>query len=140
WFAWAATLAYSQNKIKNFTEVVGDVENFHAITDISFSPDWVASSELSVKPWQSLEVALLSKYVSQQFLDNTGNVDRSIDGLFVNHVRVAYYTSFWKLKNFGLTLLVNNVFNEKYSSNGYTWGYYLSDVDRVDYNFYYPQA
>lgn len=140
WFAWAATLAYSQNKIKNFTEVVGDVENFHAITDISFSPDWVASSELSVKPWQSLEVALLSKYVSQQFLDNTGNVDRSIDGFFVNHVRVAYYTSFWKLKNFGLTLLVNNVFNEKYSSNGYTWGYYLSDVDRVDYNFYYPQA
>lgn len=140
WFAWAATLAYSQNKIKNFTEVVGDVENFHAITDISFSPDWVASSELSVKPWQSLEVAFLSKYVSQQFLDNTGNVDRSIDGFFVNHVRVAYYTSFWKLKNFGLTLLVNNVFNEKYSSNGYTWGYYLSDVDRVDYNFYYPQA
>ncbi|MEC3877998.1 TonB-dependent receptor [Parapedobacter sp. 10938] len=140
WFAWAATLAYSQNKIKNFTEVVGDVENFYSTTDISFSPNWVASSELSFKPWQPFEVALLSKYVSRQYLDNTGNASRSIDGFFVNHVRATYHTSFWKLKNIGITLLVNNVFNEKYASSGYTWGYYLSEADRVDYNFYYPQA
>lgn len=140
WFAWAATLAYSQNKIKNFIEVVGNVENFYATTDISFSPDWVASSELSFKPWQPFEVALLSKYVSRQYLDNTGNANRSIDGFLVNHVRAAYHTSFWKLKNLGITLLVNNVFNEKYASSGYTWGYYLSETDRVDYNFYYPQA
>ncbi|HWL00460.1 MAG TPA: TonB-dependent receptor [Parapedobacter sp.] len=140
WFAWSATLAYSQNKIKNFTEVVGDVENFYPTTDISFSPDLVASSELSFRPWKPLELALLSKYVSRQYLDNTGNTDRSIDGFFVNHVRAAYHTSFWKLKNLGLTLLVNNIFNEKYSSSGYTWGYYLSETNRVDYNFYYPQA
>jgi len=140
WFAWGATLAYSQNKIKNFTEVVGDVENFYPTTDISFSPDLVASSELSFRPWEPFELALLSKYVSRQYLDNTGNADRSIDGFFVNHVRAAYHTSFWKLKNLGLTLLVNNIFNEKYSSSGYTWGYYLSETDRVDYNFYYPQA
>lgn len=140
WFAWAATLAYSQNKIRNFTEVVGDVENFYATTDISFSPDWVASSELAFKPWEPVEFALLSKYVSRQYLDNTGNNSRSIDGFFVNHFRVAYNTSFWKLKNIGLTLLVNNLFSEKYASSGYTWGYYLSESDRVDYNFYYPQA
>jgi len=36
--------------------------------------------------------------------------------------------------------LVNNVFSEKYASSGYTWGYYVSETDRVDYNFYYPQA
>lgn len=140
WFAWGATVAYSQNKIKDFTEVVGEVENFYPSTDISFSPDWVASSELSFKPWNTLEFALLSKYVSRQYLDNTGNANRSIDGFFVNNIRVAYHTSLWRLKNLGLTLLVNNLFNEKYSSNGYTWGYYYSDTDRVDYNFYYPQA
>ncbi len=140
WFAWGATLAYSQNKIKNFTEVVGDVENFYKTTDISFSPDWVASSELAFTPWQSVELALLSKYVSRQYLDNTGSKARSIDGFFLNHIRMAYNTSFWKLKNLGLTLLVNNVFNEKYASSGFTWGYYLSEADRVSYNYYYPQA
>lgn len=140
WFSWGATLAYSQNKIKNFTEVVGDVENFYETTDISFSPDWVASSELSFRPWKPVELALLSKYVSRQYLDNTGNKSRSIDGFFVNNIRMAYQTSFWRLKNLGLTLLVNNVFNERYASSGYTWGYYLSETDRVQYNFYYPQA
>lgn len=140
WFSWGATLAYSQNKIKNFTEVVGDVENFYKTTDISFSPDWVASSELAFKPWEPIELAFLSKYVSRQYLDNTANTARSIDGFFVNNIRAAYHTSFWKLKNVGLTLMVNNVFNEKYSSNGFTWGYYVSETDRVDYNFYYPQA
>ena len=140
WFSWGATLAYSQNKIKNFTEVVGEVKNFYKTTDISFSPDWVASSELAFKPWEPIELALLSKYVSRQYLDNTANTARSIDGFFVNNIRAAYHTSFWKLRNVGLTLMVNNVFNEKYSSNGFTWGYYVSETDRVDYNFYYPQA
>ncbi|SFC46040.1 iron complex outermembrane recepter protein [Parapedobacter composti] len=140
WFTWGATLAYSQNKIKDFTEVVGDVQNFYQTTDISFSPDWVASNELSFYPWDAVELALLSKYVSRQYLDNTGNKSRSIDGFFVNHLRLGYQTAFWKLKQVGLTLLVNNVFNEKYAANGYTWGYYLSETDRVDYNFYYPQA
>ncbi|MBK1441261.1 TonB-dependent receptor [Parapedobacter sp. ISTM3] len=140
WFTWGATLAYSQNKIKDFIEVVGDVENFYETTDISFSPDWVASSELLFKPWERAELALLSKYVSRQYLDNTGHAGRSIDGFLVNHVRLSYNTSLWNLKNIGMTLLINNVFNERYSSNGYTWGYYMSETDRIDYNFYYPQA
>ncbi|MFC3198433.1 TonB-dependent receptor [Parapedobacter deserti] len=140
WFTWGGTLAFSRNKIKNFTEVVGDVQHFYETTDISFSPDWVASNELSVRPWKPVELALLSKYVSRQYLDNTGNESRSINGFFVNNVRIAYHTSFWQLKNVGVTLLVNNVFNEKYSASGYTWGYYLSETNRVDYNFYYPQA
>ncbi len=140
WFAWGATLAYSQNKIRNFTEVVGDVENFYESTDISFSPDWVASSELAFTPWKPLELALLSKYVSRQYLDNTSSSERSIDGFFVNNVRIAYHTSIWKLKNLGLSLLVNNVFNENYSASGFTWGYYLSETDRLSYNYYYPQA
>ncbi len=137
---WSATFAFSENKIKDFVEVVGDRENHYARTDISFSPRVVASSELSYTPWESVELALVSKYVSRQFLDNTGNAGRSIDAFFVNNLRLAYNTPIGKLKNVGVTLLINNLFNEKYSANGYTWGYYLSDTDRVDYNFYYPQA
>lgn len=137
---WSATFALSENKIKDFVEVVGDRENHYARTDISFSPRVVASSELSYKPWAPVELALVSKYVSRQFLDNTGNAGRSIDAFFVNNLRLAYNTPIGKLKNIGVTLLVNNLFNEKYAADGYTWGYYLSDTDRVDYNFYYPQA
>lgn len=139
-FTWSATLALSENKIRDFVEVVGDRENHYRSTDISFSPPVVASSELSYRPWAPFEVAFLSKYVSSQFLDNTGSAERSIDAFFVNNLRLAYNTPIGKLKNLGVTLLVNNIFNEKYSANGYTWGYYISETDRISYNFYYPQA
>src|SRR5690606_18561289 len=89
---WSATFALSENKIKDFVEVVGDRENHYARTDISFSPRVVASSELSYKPWAPVELALVSKYVSRQFLDNTGNAGRSIDAFFVNNLRLAYNT------------------------------------------------
>lgn len=137
---WSATFAFSENKIRDFIEVVGDQENHYARTDISFSPRIVASSDLSYRPWDPFEIAFVSKYVSRQFLDNTGTAARSINAFFVNNLRLAYNTPIGKIKNVGLTLMVNNIFNEKYSANGYTWGYYISDTDRVDYNFYYPQA
>ncbi len=38
-----------------------------------------------------------------------------------------------------LSLLVNNIFNEKYESNGYTFGY-IYDNNLITENYYYPQA
>ncbi|MBK8363041.1 MAG: hypothetical protein IPL24_04975 [Bacteroidetes bacterium] len=35
--------------------------------------------------------------------------------------------------------MLNNIFGEKYSSNGYTFSDYSSN-QRTDYNYYYPQA
>jgi iron complex outermembrane receptor protein len=37
------------------------------------------------------------------------------------------------------TLLLNNVLNEEYESNGYTYGYFLGS-ERISENFYFPQA
>jgi len=38
-----------------------------------------------------------------------------------------------------LGLLVNNLFDELYENNGYTWGYVYGGERTVE-NFYYPQA
>jgi iron complex outermembrane receptor protein len=42
-------------------------------------------------------------------------------------------------KEITLGLMVNNVFNELYENNGYTWGY-IYGGERIVENFYYPQA
>jgi iron complex outermembrane receptor protein len=34
---------------------------------------------------------------------------------------------------------VNNIFNEMYESNGYTFGY-ISEGEKQFFNYYYPQA
>jgi iron complex outermembrane receptor protein len=145
-FHWAATATWSRNQILNFTEYVdledySDVQTFHYDrTHIAMSPEWIASNTLSYFPWKPVEIALISKFVSRQYLDNSSSRSRSIDPFFVNNLRIGYQTSYKSAKEIGLTLLINNLFNTLYSSNGYTFGNMDNQGQRVAYNYYYPQA
>lgn len=146
---WNANVTLSENKIKNFTEVTYDYgENFdaynevkinHKNTDISFSPRVIAGSGLTYQPIRQIEATLLTKYVGSQYLDNTSNANRNIDAYLVNDVRLSYTARPSFMKEFVLSLLVNNVLDRKYESNGYTWGY-LGGAQAYRENYYYPQA
>jgi iron complex outermembrane receptor protein len=72
-------------------------------------------------------------------LDNTEINVRSIDGYLVNDIRLRYSIKPKYLKEISFSLLVNNIFDEVYESNGYTYGY-LGGGDEYRENFYYPQA
>ena len=87
-----------------------------------------------------LEFTLLSKYVGDQFLDNTSNENRKIEAYFVNDVRLRYSLEGWVFSGIDLTLQVNNVFGEQFSSNGYTFGYQGGPDFVVRENYLYPQA
>lgn len=150
-FSWALTGALSRNKIKDFYEYINvyDAEwnvadqkvNHYKSTTIALSPSFVGSSELAFVPIKNGEVAFISKYVSRQYLDNTSNKDRSLDAFFVNNIRMSYQLKFKSVKNIGLSLLINNIFNEKYESNGYTYSsIYQGDPAIYTSNFYFPQA
>lgn len=148
-FAWNANLTVSQNKIKNFTEVLYDyganydqyneVDKQHHNADIAFSPNVIGGSNFLYRPMKSVEVALLTKYVGLQYLDNTSDKGRSIDPYFINDVRLTYT---WKpqwMRELSVSLLANNIFEVKYSSNGYTYGYFGGGSETRQ-NYYYPQA
>lgn len=143
---WSLTAALSDNKIKNYTEYVHlhDYSGQQAITydrtHIALSPSFVGSSEIAYRPWAHTELALSSKYVSEQYLDNSSSRDRMLDAFFVHDLRLSYTTAFWATKELGMTLKVNNIFSEKYAANGYTWGHLNEDGSRASYNYYYPQA
>ncbi|WP_370635345.1 TonB-dependent receptor [Pedobacter sp. Leaf170] len=144
-FALNANAAFSRNKIKNFIEYYddydngGQVVNNYELTDISYSPAAVLFGEIVYKPIKGFAIALQSKYVSKQYLDNTQNNDRTINGYWVNNARLGYNFKFAGVKNVNLGLLVNNLLNKKYESNGYTYGYLLGG-SRTTENFFYPQA
>ena len=145
---WAANATYSINKIKSFTEYVdtydadynytGQVITEYKNTNIAFSPDVIAGSRISFKPWKPIELALASKYVGKQYMDNTSNESRRLDDFFVNDLLLAYNTT-WKDMGIGASLQVNNLFSERYESNGYTYAYAV-DGSRIDGNNYFPQA
>lgn len=136
-FEWKATAGLSQNKIKNYTDETSG--EFIKKTNIALSPATILSSEFSYAPVPSFQIALLSKYISRQYLDNSSAKERSIDASFVNNVRASYSFSILGVKNIDLGLTINNILNEKYQTNGYTWGY-MDGNSRKYFNFYYPQA
>jgi len=144
---WAVNATFSKNKIKEYTEVVYDyaftddryiVEILHKDTDISFSPNSILGSNLTYTT-HGFTAQLLSKYVGKQYLDNTSNEDRIIKSYFINDLNIRYNFSALGLNDIELNLLINNIFNVEYESNGYTWGY-MWDSYLYQQNNYYPQA
>ena len=146
---WNANLTLSRNKIEEYTEILEDygadfsefqlVENTYHDTDIAFSPSVIAGSSLSLVPLKNAEFTLLTKYVGKQYLDNTQNNARSIAAYLVNDLRLSYS---WKpafLKEINFSFLINNILDEEYESNGFTYGY-LGGPTEYRENFYYPQA
>jgi iron complex outermembrane receptor protein len=146
WVQLSANLTLSQNKIANFTEYIYDYGTFPATveqidyqqSDIAFSPSIIAGGRLSFFPIKNMEISWVSKYVGKQFLDNTSNEARVLDAFFVNDIRFNYTLrpSFTKAIRIGL--LVNNVLDEAYEANGYTYSYRYGEL--ITENYYYAQA
>ena len=148
-FVLNANAALSKNKIKHYQDYLyeyddnGDITNTvvtdYESTDISFSPSAVLFGELAYKPAKGLALALQNKYVSKQYLDNTQNDSRMLKAYFVSNLRAGYDFSAFGIKKINLGLLVNNLFDKKYESNGYTYGSIYQGVTTRE-NFYFPQA
>ena len=144
WVNLAANISFSENKIKNYTELVDDYDNggtkafYYNSTNIAFSPAVVAGSSLNFVPIKNAEISFLSKYVGRQYLDNTSQKSRSLDAYFVQDVRISY-TLFGKIfKETNLIVQLNNVFNKKYEANGYTSSYISGGLTTE--NYYFPMA
>ncbi|WP_089893941.1 TonB-dependent receptor [Chitinophaga arvensicola] len=142
----AANAALSQNKVLDYHAVSYDaVEHEHTIvfnkTDISFSPAFVGGFTLTVKPIKNLNVDVLGKYVSRQYMDNTSNKAGSLDPYFVNNLRVNYVVPQPLFRELGLQFMVNNIFDVKYTPNGSTYSSFDTDNNKMTYySYYYPMA
>ena len=140
-----ANLTLSRNRIGRFDEVVYDYTNGFDVlvnefedTDISFSPEVISAGRLIYQPLEGLELMLISKYVGDQYLDNTSNEAKKIDAYWVNDFRIGYKIKNVLFKEIEISLLVNNILDAEYSSNGYTYSYVVGDP--ITENFFYPQA
>lgn len=142
---WNANATFSQNKIANFTEYIVNYDTGgydlvnHGKSDISFSPNVIAGSQFTYSPQKNLELALLTKYVGKQYLDNTSTETRRLDAYFTNDLRLTWTLKPTWAKEITFNFLLNNIFNERYESNGYTYGYIAGDALTQE-NFYFPQA
>jgi iron complex outermembrane receptor protein len=147
----SGNLTLSRNKIVAFNEYVDNYDNFdsegnmiqdiiqHSNTDIAFSPNIIAALGLNYEPIKNLQIGLLSKYVGQQYLDNTSNENRKLDSYYITNLNLNYTISKFGFKEIVIGILVNNLFDHQYENNGYTWGY-IYGGQGITENYFYPQA
>ncbi len=155
---WSGNLTLSQNKIQNWTEYVDNWDTWgkdtvvHTNSTLAFSPSVIASSIIEFFPYKqfdglrmanridNLSIALISKYVGEQFVDNTQSNDRMLEAYFVHDLRINYSVKFRsgldKITVFGS---IYNITNELYSANA--WSYRYSTGGEFEQLMgFYPQA
>jgi iron complex outermembrane receptor protein len=122
----------SQNKIVEFTEFIDDwdlkvqVEESHENTNIAFSPSIIGGGQLIFTPFNSsnrgkLDLALVSKYVGEQYLDNTSSEFGRLDDYFVHDFRINYCFKTKLFKEVVISSWVRNLLNQNYISNAWIY-------------------
>ena len=169
---WKANATLSQNKVTNFTEVIDAfnapnyelerVELNYENTDLAFSPNIIAGSELDFSVFDfkmgkgrthGLNLALITKYVGQQFIDNTSNQnsnlldvvsnekvnDRKLDAYLVNDFRLSYDFRNERGPGISLTFLARNILDEQYINNAFAFRF-IVDNEVNEGEGYFTQA
>jgi iron complex outermembrane recepter protein len=148
---WRGNTTLSRNIVRGFTEHVDDWDTGeqrimeHGDTELAFSPSVIASSEFIFRFFDRPdrvvgEIALVSKYVGRQFLDNTASEDRMLDPYHYHDVRINFsLLRMGGFRSLDLNLTLRNVTSELYESNGWVYSYFEADR-RQEMIGLYPQA
>jgi len=128
---WNLNATWSINKNQDFVTVDSNNIPVTRNTTIILSPGLIGGSQLSWRASSHFQLTWLSKYVGKQYLDNSQDENLTLSNYFINDIRLNYQLVPKGMKEIGLSLLLNNIADVKYSSNGYTYG---------SSAYYYPQA
>ena len=133
----------------NFTEYYQDyisTENTNVYkskklgnVDIAYSPSFIVSSDFILSFSEKLKMHFVTKYVGDQYFDNTMSRQRMLDPYLVNNIRLDYSPEIMKVKNIDIQLFINNIFDNRYENNAYGGNWY-EDGKENTWSYYFPQA
>ena len=129
---WRLNATFSENKIAEFNEFIDNWDTggkdlvTHINTNIAFSPSVIGGSQLIFTPFNSaengkLDLALVSKYVGDQFIDNTSSAYAKLDAYLVNDFRVSYKVKTKLFKEVVISSWIRNLLNQNYISNAWVY-------------------
>ena len=143
---WQPNIAISSNKnLEFFFQRDGSLQEL-GTTNLSFSPNIIAGNAIIFAPSTSFQMGLLSKYVGEQYMGNIDSENSKLPAYFVSDFNATYTMTPKKIvKEIQFSLLVNNIFNKMYESNGYFYTYdddfsTPGVVTTIEGAGFYPQA
>ncbi len=135
WFGWNVTGTISRSRIKDFTEYIYEDGWTNPIsidcgdTPIAFSPDFTASNTFEFN-WHGAEAALITRYVSSQYMNNARSAEAKLPHYCVTDLNLAYtFRKIAGLREMRIALSIYNLLNEKYCNNGYSGAGYTVGPD-----------
>ncbi len=157
WAMWEANATFSKNKIHNFTEYntyydewywqkIDYKGTYRGTTDIAYSPNIVASSMLTFYPIKNGTISLNSKYVGEQYFDNTSQDGAKLDAYFVNDLMIGYKMPLPFADYVELKVMINNIFDADYISDAYGGKDMVANEGSTTefhekrWTYYFPQA
>jgi iron complex outermembrane receptor protein len=145
-WTWQSNLTLSSNRNHDFyferDGKLTDLGNTH----LSFSPALIAGNIITYQPMSNWRLALLTKHVGEQYMGNIDSDNSKLSAYTISDLNIAYQFLPTRLfKSIDVSLLVNNILNVKYVSNGY---FYTFDDDysdpgkitTIEGSGYFPQA
>ena len=142
WLTIEGNAALSQNKIKDFDEVVEDWDNgsqtiHYDNSTLAFSPSAILNGFVTFH-WNDLQATWHTNYVSRQYLDNTENADRALPCYSVSNATLSYTLRPKKiLKEAVFGLNFNNIFSRRYAASGWVYSAICDSYDHPNDNRYY---
>ena len=142
---WYGNIALSRNIIPVFIDFTdnwdtGGQENQTLRNrTISFSPSVIASSVIDYDPFKNFHVSLNTKYVGKQYIDNTQNSERMLNGYLVQNLIFSFSNKNRMFNELTCQFVVNNIFDSKYETNAWVYKYMEGGSQHV-MDGYFPQA
>ena len=134
----------SENKNKDFYSTFdGNLKNF-GNTDLAYSPNLILNNILNFNPNKKVLISLRSKYVSEQFFAQTNSPISKLESFFINDINFVHDIDLPNISDdIKFKVLVNNLFDYKYSAYGGYYSYDIQEDNQVktyEGTYYYPQS
>lgn len=117
-------IAFSSNKnVDKYESIDGILKDF-GNTNLSFSPNIIIGNMITYQPINNFSASLSTKYVGEQFMNNIEHNIGKLDAYSFSNLQLQYqYKPSKILKEIVFKVLVNNILNKEYESNGYFYTY-----------------
>lgn len=139
-------IALSKNTNKDFYFKRDGILTYLGDTNLSYSPELVIGNVLIYKPSDNLNLSFLTKIIGDQYMSNIDSANSKLDSYSVSDLNISYQLNpTLGLKTITINLLVNNILDKKYISNGYFYTYEdnwtnSDSIKTIEGAGYYPQA